>query len=75
VCYHQRNFFDAGIIKMLLYQEWLPLRDYHKAKRLTWTPQDIDFTQDRADWHGMNDSEKELVRCYIIRLNLLHRIA
>jgi ribonucleoside-diphosphate reductase beta chain len=40
----------------------LPLRDYHKAKRLMWNPQDIDFSKDAADFAAMTDMEKHLVR-------------
>lgn len=47
---------------MHLDQKALPLRDYHKAKRLLWNPQDLDFTQDRADWAAMSEREHELIR-------------
>jgi ribonucleoside-diphosphate reductase beta chain len=47
---------------MLLDQTLLPLRDYHKAKRLMWDPQDLDFTQDGKDWSGMSDAERALIR-------------
>jgi ribonucleoside-diphosphate reductase beta chain len=40
----------------------LPLRDYHKAKRLLWNPQDLDFTRDRQDWEQMTPREQQLVR-------------
>jgi len=39
-----------------------PMRLYEKAKRLgTWNPDDIDFSQDRADWRGLNDDEQDLI--------------
>jgi len=45
-----------------LNRESSPLRDYHKAKRLMWDPQDIRFDQDRRDWDAMSFREQELVR-------------
>ncbi|MDQ0190247.1 R2-like ligand-binding oxidase [Alicyclobacillus cycloheptanicus] len=39
-----------------------PLRLYHKAKKLgIWDPRDIDFTQDKADWAQMPDTERDNV--------------
>jgi ribonucleoside-diphosphate reductase beta chain len=39
----------------------LPMRLYHKAKKLgVWDPQDIDLTQDKKDWEKFNDVEKEM---------------
>jgi ribonucleoside-diphosphate reductase beta chain len=39
-----------------------PLRLYAKAKRLgTWDPADVDFAQDRADWHTLNDEQKDSI--------------
>lgn len=36
-----------------------PMRLYEKAKRLgTWNPSDIDLSQDRVDWAGLNDDER-----------------
>lgn len=46
---------------MLLDQTLLPLRDYHKAKRLMWDPQDLSFEQDKSDWAAMDDREQALV--------------
>lgn len=46
---------------MLLDHTLLPLRDYHRAKRLMWDPQDLDFTRDSQDWSAMNDREQALV--------------
>src|SRR5713101_4772253 len=38
----------------------LPMRLYHKAKRLgTWDPRNIDFTQDTLDWQRCNEGEQE----------------
>ena len=43
-----------------LRQDILPMRLYHKAKKLgIWDPQSIDFTQDILDWQHLNDIEKE----------------
>lgn len=40
----------------------LPLRLYHKAKKLgIWDPKDIDLRQDQTDWSVMEESEKEKV--------------
>ena len=40
----------------------LPMRLYHKAKRLgVWDPKSIDFTQDRLDWQRLNDLEKNSI--------------
>lgn len=47
---------------MALNQTLLPLKDYHKSKRLAWDPQDLDLTQDRADYAAMTDRERELIR-------------
>jgi ribonucleoside-diphosphate reductase beta chain len=47
---------------MPLNQDLLPLRDYHKAKRLMWDPQALDFTQDKMDWANMSEREQSLVR-------------
>src|SRR5712692_16548 len=38
----------------------LPMRLYHKAKKLgVWDPRSIDFSQDRLDWQRCTDEEKE----------------
>lgn len=38
----------------------LPMRLYHKAKKLgTWDPRDIDLTQDRLDWVKVPEQYKE----------------
>jgi ribonucleoside-diphosphate reductase beta chain len=39
-----------------------PMRLYEKAKRLgIWNPSDIDFSQDRADWHSLNLEEQDIL--------------
>lgn len=39
-----------------------PMRLYEKAKRLgTWNPGDIDFSQDKDDWEGLNAAEQDLI--------------
>ena len=47
---------------MQLDQDLLPLRDYHKAKKLMWNPQDITYEQDKKDWVNMNDREQDLIK-------------
>jgi len=43
-----------------LRQDILPMRLYHKAKKLgIWDPRSIDFTQDILDWQHLKDTEKE----------------
>ena len=42
-------------------QSTLALRDYHKAKRLHWDPQDIDWSQDKADWQQLSQRERDLI--------------
>ncbi len=40
----------------------LPMRLYHKAKRLgTWDPRSIDFSQDIQDWQNFTDEEREAI--------------
>src|SRR5579859_7638637 len=40
----------------------LPMRLYHKAKRLgVWDPRSIDFSQDIQDWQGFSDEERESI--------------
>lgn len=40
----------------------LPMRLYHKAKRLgVWDPRSIDFTQDIQDWQNFTDGERESI--------------
>lgn len=47
---------------MLLNRELLPLRDYHKAKKLMWDPQDLSYEQDKRDWAAMNQREQDIVK-------------
>jgi len=45
----------------------LPMRLYHKAKKLgTWDPREIDLTQDQRDWQGLPDESKERLRGLIL---------
>lgn len=45
----------------------LPMRLYHKAKRLgIWDPRSIDLTQDRLDWQQLSQDHKEGLRRLII---------
>jgi ribonucleoside-diphosphate reductase beta chain len=40
----------------------LPIRLYHKAKRLgVWDPQQIDLARDAADWARLTDGEREVL--------------
>lgn len=40
----------------------LPMRLYHKAKRLgSWDPRSIDFSQDIQDWQNFTDEEREAI--------------
>ncbi|NJL92632.1 MAG: ribonucleotide-diphosphate reductase [Anaerolineae bacterium] len=47
---------------MYLNPDLLPLRDYHKAKKLMWDPRDLDFTQDKTDWAGMDERQQALIK-------------
>jgi ribonucleoside-diphosphate reductase beta chain len=50
-----------------LRHESLPMRLYHKAKKLgTWDPRDIDLTRDRQDWEALPDESKERLRGLIL---------
>jgi ribonucleoside-diphosphate reductase beta chain len=45
-----------------LNHESLPMRLYHKAKRLgVWDPRSIDFSQDIQDWQNFTDEEREAI--------------
>jgi ribonucleoside-diphosphate reductase beta chain len=40
----------------------LPMRLYHKAKRLgIWDPRAIDFSQDMVDWQGLTEQEQQFL--------------
>lgn len=52
------SFITTGTIG--LRHDILPMRLYHKAKRLgVWDPRNIDFTQDLLDWQRCTQLEKE----------------
>lgn len=56
----QRTFQSTS--EMGIDHDLLPMRLWHKAKKLgTWDPRDIDFEQDRADWLGLDDLEREVL--------------
>ncbi|MFW5748897.1 MAG: R2-like ligand-binding oxidase [Chloroflexota bacterium] len=39
-----------------------PMKLFEKAKKYgIWNPSDIDFTQDKADWHKLSDDEKDII--------------
>jgi ribonucleoside-diphosphate reductase beta chain len=43
-------------------RDCFPLRLYQKAKRLgVWDPASFDFTQDRRDWEGLDELQRETV--------------
>lgn len=45
-----------------LRHDTLPMRLYHKAKKLgVWDPRDIDFTRDLEDWRGLSELERESI--------------
>src|SRR5437660_2696393 len=50
-----------------LRHEILPMRLYHKAKKLgTWDPRDIDLTRDRQDWQQIPGEYQERLRSLIL---------
>ncbi|GHO87468.1 R2-like ligand-binding oxidase [Dictyobacter formicarum] len=50
-----------------LRQDILPMRLYHKAKKLgIWDPRAIDLTHDRQDWLSLPDEKREAVRRSVI---------
>src|SRR5258708_3750656 len=50
-----------------LRHDTLPMRLYHKAKKLgIWDPREIDLTQDRQDWLKLPDEYKERLRGLIV---------
>jgi len=54
-----------------LRHEILPMRLYHKAKKLgTWDPRDIDLSQDRQGWLQVPDDYRERLRRLIIGFQL-----
>jgi ribonucleoside-diphosphate reductase beta chain len=50
---------DRGEVKLLSYQEL-----YNLWERQQWRTQDIDFTQDRIDWHERIPAEERFQRMY-----------
>jgi ribonucleoside-diphosphate reductase beta chain len=48
---------DRGEVNLLSYREL-----YHLWERQQWSVQDIDFTQDRIDWHERMDEEERVAR-------------
>ncbi|HSN76866.1 MAG TPA: R2-like ligand-binding oxidase [Anaerolineae bacterium] len=51
-----------------LRRELPPMRLFEKAKRFgVWNPSEIDFSQDRRDWLGLNDEEQDI----LLRLSAL----
>lgn len=50
-----------------LQHDTLPMRLYHKAKKLgVWDPRDIDLTRDRQDWEQLTDDHKTRLRNLIL---------
>ncbi|HEX4207799.1 MAG TPA: R2-like ligand-binding oxidase [Ktedonobacteraceae bacterium] len=50
-----------------LHHDTLPMRLYHKAKKLgTWDPRDIDLTQDRLDWLRLSEDHQGRLRNLVI---------
>ena len=50
---------DRGEVHLLGYEEL-----YNLWERQQWATQDIDFTQDRIDWHERIDAEERFQRMY-----------
>ncbi|HEX7737408.1 MAG TPA: R2-like ligand-binding oxidase [Ktedonobacteraceae bacterium] len=56
---HERFVTTSGVG---LRHDILPMRLYHKAKRLgIWDPRSIDFSQDIQDWQGFSAEEREAI--------------
>ncbi|MBE3594158.1 MAG: R2-like ligand-binding oxidase [Candidatus Carbobacillus altaicus] len=61
-----RSFTSTSV--MGFNQSILPMRMYHKAKKLgAWDPKEIDLTQDKKDWQAFSESER-LVALRLISL-------
>ncbi len=57
----------TSLSKRGLRHDILPMRLYHKAKKLgIWDPRDIDLTQDRQDWQLVPEANKERLRNLIL---------
>ena len=55
---HERFVTTSGGLR----HDILPMRLYHKAKRLgIWDPRSIDFSQDIQDWQNFTDEEREAI--------------
>ncbi len=55
------------LTKRGLRHDTLPMRLYHKAKKLgTWDPRDIDLTQDRQDWLAIPEQYRERLLLLIL---------
>lgn len=51
-----------GFRSLQPFEQEFPLRLYQKAKKLgIWNPADIDFSQDKKDWQGLNELEREVL--------------
>ena len=61
---------DRGESKLLGYREL-----YQLWERQQWATQDIDFTQDRIDWHERIREEERFQRMYGLQLVLRRRAA
>jgi ribonucleoside-diphosphate reductase beta chain len=44
---------DSGTVNLLTYEQL-----YHLWERQQWRTQDLDFSQDRVDWHGFPEDER-----------------
>jgi ribonucleoside-diphosphate reductase beta chain len=52
------NYSEPTVLR----PDTFPMRLYEKAKRLgVWNPAEIDFSQDRADWEGMEDERRKAI--------------
>ena len=60
---------DRGKVKLLDYTEL-----YHLWERQQWATQDIDFTQDRVDWHERFPKEERFA-AHVRAVGVLHRRA
>ena len=57
---------DRGATQLLSYRQL-----YELWERQHWATQDIDFTQDRIDWHERIDAEERFARIDILVLNVI----
>ncbi len=61
---------DRGRVELLDYRQL-----YSLWERQQWAVQDLDFTQDRIDWHERIDAEERYARMYGLSLVLRRRAA